>query len=255
MRCAVACCNNDNEDKDKIFRFHTFPKDSVTRKLWIISCCRQDKFNCNTARICSKHFKTEDYQRNLQQELLNYVSKKGLKLKPEAVPSLHLPKSKSASLSNNKKKKVQRAKHRASKKCVEKLLTTSRSTTQVKVQAQEGNCSQLNIEDVPSTSKSIGVNTDPTNETLELVNSKKKIKLLKEQVAELLQIKSAVEKLFTPRQLKHLQNPKIPTVWSVEELSQAISLYSAGTKTYRLLLKKGYPLPAISTLKAWTKNN
>ncbi|CAG9836478.1 unnamed protein product [Diabrotica balteata] len=78
---------------------------------------------------------------------------------------------------------------------------------QLKVQAQEGYCSQLNIEDIPSTSQSIGVNTNPTNQALELANSKEKMKLLNEQVAELLQIKSAVEKLFTPRQLKRLQNP------------------------------------------------
>uniref|UniRef100_A0A6P7HAM3 THAP domain-containing protein 11-like n=1 Tax=Diabrotica virgifera virgifera TaxID=50390 RepID=A0A6P7HAM3_DIAVI len=154
MRCAVACCNSDN--KDKTLRFHTFPKDSVARKLWIIACCRQDNFNCNTARICSKHFKTEDFQRNLQQELLNYESKKGPKLKPEAVPTLYLPKTKSATLSAIQKKRVQRAEHRESKNIVEQLLTTSESTTQLQVRVQEEQCSQADIKDVLSTSKSIG---------------------------------------------------------------------------------------------------
>ncbi|XP_050516349.1 uncharacterized protein LOC126891210 [Diabrotica virgifera virgifera] len=158
MRCAGACCNSDN--KGKTLRLHTFPTDSVPRNLWIISCCRQDNFNCNTARICSKHFKTEDFQRNLQQELLNYESKKGPKLKPEIVPTLYLPKSKSVTLSAIQKKRVQRAEHRESKKIVEQLLTTSGSTTQLQVRAQEEHCSQGDIQDVPSTSKSIGLHIE-----------------------------------------------------------------------------------------------
>ncbi|CAG9834586.1 unnamed protein product [Diabrotica balteata] len=110
---------------------------------------------------------------------------------------------------------------------IEDVPLTSKSISQLKVQAQEGYCSQLNIEDVPSTSKSIGVNTNPTNEALELANSKEKIKLLNEQVAELLQIKSAVGKLFTPKQLKRLQNPKIRTV--------------INEKLNKLLNTSGYP--------------
>ncbi|CAG9827042.1 unnamed protein product [Diabrotica balteata] len=106
--------------------------------------------------------------------------------------------------------KVQAQKGYCSQLNIEDIPSTS-SIGQLKVQAQEGYCSQLNIEDVPSTSKSIGLNTNHTNEALELANSREKIKLLNEQVAELLQIKSAIEKLFTPRQLKRLQNPKIRT--------------------------------------------
>ncbi|CAG9839362.1 unnamed protein product [Diabrotica balteata] len=98
-------------------------------------------------------------------------------------------------------------------KVLEQVTSGILSKSQLKVQAQERYCSQLNIEDVPSTYKSIGLNTNPTNKALELANSKEKIKLLNEQLAELLQIKSALDQLFTPRQLKRLQTPKIRTVW------------------------------------------
>lgn len=40
--------------------------------------------------------------------------------------------------------------------------------------------------------------------------------------------------------------------WSAEDISSAISLYSAGSKSYRLLRSKGFPLPAMSTLRKWS---
>jgi hypothetical protein len=71
--------------------FFSFPKEGVTRKLWVNACCRADNFNVNTARICSRHFEKECYERNLRHELLNYTPKHGRTLKFDAVPSLFLP--------------------------------------------------------------------------------------------------------------------------------------------------------------------
>jgi hypothetical protein len=42
----------------------------------------------NIARICSKHFNIDDYERDLQNELLNLPTKK--RLKKTAVPSVNL---------------------------------------------------------------------------------------------------------------------------------------------------------------------
>lgn len=93
--------------------------------MWIIACCREDNFNPKTSRFCSKHFKSEDYERNLQHELLQYESKKGPKLKPDAVPSLFLPKSKSVSL--NQAKRQKRHSKRESNKFVKDLIAQSSS--------------------------------------------------------------------------------------------------------------------------------
>ena len=41
--------------------------------------------------------------------------------------------------------------------------------------------------------------------------------------------------------------------WSVSEISSAIVQYAAGPRAYRLLLRKGYPYPSISTLKVWLR--
>lgn len=39
--------------------------------------------------------------------------------------------------------------------------------------------------------------------------------------------------------------------WSANDIASAISLHAAGPRAYRLLLKRNYPLPAVSTLRTW----
>lgn len=69
--------------------FFRFPVDPVIRKRWASLCKRADKFNVNTASICSAHFKPEDFKRDLQAELLGYTQKR--RLHPGSVPSLNIP--------------------------------------------------------------------------------------------------------------------------------------------------------------------
>lgn len=61
------------------------------------------------------------------------------------------------------------------------------------------------------------------------------------------------QNIFTPNQIKKLKNPKKRPTWTIEDIAKAIVIHSAGARAYRLLLKKGYPLPAESTLRAWCK--
>ena len=80
MPCAVFGCNSDNQSKHfrNDIKFYSFPRDNVTRQLlWVISCCRSDSFTVKNARVCSQHFSENDFERNLQHELLNYLPKKG----------------------------------------------------------------------------------------------------------------------------------------------------------------------------------
>jgi hypothetical protein len=89
--CAVKVCFNNRKLSKKCgkdIHYHKFPKDPIVRQKWIDSCKRPNPFNPNTSQICSVHFTTEDYVRDLRSELLNLKPKH--RLKPEAVPSLHL---------------------------------------------------------------------------------------------------------------------------------------------------------------------
>ena len=63
----------------------------------------------------------------------------------------------------------------------------------------------------------------------------------------------ALEKLFSPGQIRKLKEPNKRQRWPVEDISKEIVHYSAGPRAYRLLLKKGYPFPPASTLRFWVK--
>jgi hypothetical protein len=54
-------------------------------------------------------------------------------------------------------------------------------------------------------------------------------------------------------QIKKLKSPQKRAIWSEENISQAIAIYSAEPRAYRLLIKKGYPFPAVSALRACSK--
>lgn len=89
--CSVAVCNNSyykakNENSE--LSFFRFPKDSTIKKEWIIKCYRKDKWNVDNGRICSIHFKQEDFEKDFQNELMNLPPRKILK--KDAVPSLFL---------------------------------------------------------------------------------------------------------------------------------------------------------------------
>jgi hypothetical protein len=78
---------------------------------WLVKCKRQDSVNILNSRICSEHFKENDYERDLKSELMGVKNKS--KLKESAIPSLHLPTTQITECSNKRK---QRAEGRASKK-------------------------------------------------------------------------------------------------------------------------------------------
>lgn len=90
MYCAVFGCCSSNKKKSKSYtkcRFFTFPRDKKMCAEWIHKCCQKHKFNIKTARICSKHFTNDDF---LLRERLLELPKDKWKLKPDAIPSLHL---------------------------------------------------------------------------------------------------------------------------------------------------------------------
>ncbi|KRT83134.1 hypothetical protein AMK59_3135 [Oryctes borbonicus] len=92
--CAVAVCKNNSiavRLNNANITFHRFPKAKVSktaRAEWIRRCQRADKFNPDTSQICSIHFCETDYERDLQNELLNLPIKK--RLKKDAIPTLYL---------------------------------------------------------------------------------------------------------------------------------------------------------------------
>ena len=89
--CALfGCDSNSNRNSDLMF--HSFPKNQELRNKWIHLCKRIDKINPDISRICSLHFEQTSYARNLRYELLGIpLPRKLVRLKEDAIPTLHLP--------------------------------------------------------------------------------------------------------------------------------------------------------------------
>lgn len=84
--CAVTTCSKPYT-KDIVF--HSFPKDVDQQEIWLAFCHREGKVNVKTARVCSRHFAPEAYERDLQAELLHVRPRRRLTMK--AIPTLHAP--------------------------------------------------------------------------------------------------------------------------------------------------------------------
>lgn len=77
-RCGIYGCNNSRvvtKISNANIVYHSFPKgknfvSQTILKKWIHCCKRADKFNPDTSVVCSVHFTENDYERDLQNELL-----------------------------------------------------------------------------------------------------------------------------------------------------------------------------------------
>lgn len=88
-QCAVLNCNNTHrKTKGGPVRYHRFPGDVETRARWVKACGRHVQ-NCSTARICSRHFSDDSYERDVQHELLGLPTR--CRLRKGAVPDSNLP--------------------------------------------------------------------------------------------------------------------------------------------------------------------
>lgn len=65
---------------DKSVKYHSFPKNEEMRLKWIKALRRSDDWvPDNTSYVCSEHFQSTDFERDLKAELLNLPPKKILK--------------------------------------------------------------------------------------------------------------------------------------------------------------------------------
>ena len=89
--CAVAPCKSLFR-KGSLPSFFVFPRDPTVRARWVAACKRADNFNPEKARICSEHFREEDYDESylLQRKLCPDSVLRPL-LKKDAIPTLKIP--------------------------------------------------------------------------------------------------------------------------------------------------------------------
>lgn len=102
-RCFVLNCGNYyNKTKTTEVMYHVFPMCKKVALKWLGLCRGKDSLGSppKYARVCSRHFSPNCYQRDLQHELLGLPIRK--KLKSDALPDLNLP----GNAKDNKTKKL-----------------------------------------------------------------------------------------------------------------------------------------------------
>lgn len=95
MRCAVYGCNEctpykSGEIVDSNISFHVFPSNKKLCKQWVLLCHRKDQINTKNARICSKHFKMDDFIAPNPVYAQHGIQIKA-QIKRDIAPSLFLP--------------------------------------------------------------------------------------------------------------------------------------------------------------------
>ena len=85
---AFGCSNGEKATKERGVSFHRFPRNDETRRKWVVALKlkKLPPHYDRTGYVCSEHFREEDYQRDLQAELLG--TKKRRVLKEGSVPSV-----------------------------------------------------------------------------------------------------------------------------------------------------------------------
>lgn len=88
-QCAVVTCGN-NYRKASNVRYHRFPSEDALREHWKAICGRKDpSYNCQTARVCSLHFSRDNYEKDLEHELLGLPPR--TRLRRGAYPDIDVP--------------------------------------------------------------------------------------------------------------------------------------------------------------------
>lgn len=86
-QCAVSGCYRREKTSFRFPHLHS----SYCEK-WRIACGREEKFDINTARICSAHFSEKQKKRDLRSELMGIPRHCNYRyLRDDAVPDLALP--------------------------------------------------------------------------------------------------------------------------------------------------------------------
>ncbi|KAA0199446.1 Transcriptional repressor p66-beta [Fasciolopsis buskii] len=84
-QCCFAGCHNRTDD-GRGLSFFRFPRRDVTRtECWVQACGRHAFVPSQHSRVCSQHFKPDDFERDIRSELLG-TGHKRLRLKDTAIP-------------------------------------------------------------------------------------------------------------------------------------------------------------------------
>ncbi|KAJ8868375.1 hypothetical protein PR048_029891 [Dryococelus australis] len=248
--CSMQNCKNYSTKTDSAVTYHRFTNYLVTRKTRIFVCKRKDIFKADTSRVCSFHFAENDYERDLQSELMGIKRKQTLKR--DVVPHLLLPivtpnefPERSERVMNQivKRKLVsdltemrKRKRHPENSKCEENKNNGTHVITQ-----------ELNEQTMcqPGPSQTIRKNASLRQELINIkIQHRKCPKYANTKLREI------SKDVFTPKQIaRQIFKNKKRIWWEDDDIAAAVTLCSISRKVYLYLQKNvGLQLPGLSTM-------
>lgn len=84
------------------------------------------------------------------------------------------------------------------------------------------------------------------------VQLEEKEEQLKKAENDLAELRKSVSKFLSETQMDNLQYPTKRPKYTIQDISKSMSLYTSGPKCYKTLRKRGFPIPAPSTLRKWS---
>ncbi|KAF0306299.1 Transposable element P transposase [Amphibalanus amphitrite] len=247
--CAEPSCRNGSGRRNNQAsgtKYHKFPADEVMARRWWQVIKRGEPFPKNFRQycLCSSHFVTSDYERDLRSELLKLSPQySAMKLLPTSVPSRNLTRP--------------------------PRVTTPRSGAATQRGGEEDESRQVQEEGEQAAPKGSSLQAEECLHSDASVQTKcepskctrcpaleAELASLKSKLAELYQLQapsSALKRhLFTDQQAENLFTGKAPYRWDDESVYKALEVrVNTSRVQYEWLRNHCLPLPSLSTLQRW----
>nr|XP_040565526.1 uncharacterized protein LOC121115370 [Lepeophtheirus salmonis] len=272
--CAVRTCKNPPD-----VHYFCFPKHGLKlQRLWVSMCKRSDKVNIKNARVCERHFSPEDFERNLQAELLKLKCRK--KLKKGAFPSCNISgneciptkiKSDRDRRKENKERKIFVEEILKSKECLEHKNATEElmdtepepepmtktQCTQVDISYQREKGIQCKVEESFFEQKCKKLERELIIKNKKLSQYKAKCNFLNSNKYKHQYIKTTLEKNYSKAQVRRILNPKTKynRGYSQLDVITAFILRNMSSKAFEYLRsRKIFALPSRQTQEQFLKD-
>lgn len=273
--CAVAgCLSYNRKTKGTGITYHQFPRDLQLQRLWASKCYRKDHINVANATVCSLHFKSDNYVRDLKAELLNIPARKILK--PDAVPCLNLPVGSSVSTSAETQVKESREERFQARASLKRALETFENISPKKLKIDQSTFADFpnveseelrelrnRVKDLEDKNKRLETMCGVLKVRERLLREKLKVCRRRQRESQTAannavsnKVKDILQDIFSETQISCLLSGKKQAKWKREDICKAVTIRAISRKCYTFLRNKlNFPLPGISTLKRWSSRS
>ena len=268
--CAVPGCYSGyektlkragQEEEETKHQLLPFPTEARYRNIWVARINRENNPDGSfwtpnkDHKVCAKHFLRSDFAAFPGEKSKNGSIRTKLRLKDNALPSLHLRDSKATHEPQEPPKKVLASGAEVARRhnYVQPEVPQIEQPEPAGDEPVDVDQPEVFVDQQEHAGMELEVVQDSTM-TLQLykkqlLDKDKKYELLEQKYNFLQQQMDSVARVFNPDQIHRLQNPTSRSPWSDSTLQKSMQLYySCGAKGYQFMRSKNFPLPEKSTI-------